>query len=126
MFDTVREEWSRKADMPIGCCRASSVVYRDIVYVLGGEENCCISYDPYQDQWKTHSKPAAKHVRTSSVVWTDRILLCGGENISVIEEYNPDTDTWSEWKHQFLQNENHFLVFAVYGGILVPHVKKEI
>ncbi len=34
------------------------------------------------------------------MVWKDRILLCGGEGTSVIEEYNPDTDTWSEWKPQ--------------------------
>ncbi len=74
-----------------------------------------MSYNPGQDQWKTHSKPAVKHVGASAVVWKDRILLCGGENTSVIEEYIPDTDTWSEWKHQ-LPNPaaNALAVFAIY------------
>ena len=100
MLDTLTKKWSRKADMPESCPSGSSVVYRDRIYVLGGDQNCCMSYDPDQDQWKTHSKPAVRHYLTSAVVWKDRILLCGGENTSVIEEYNPDPDTWSEWRHQ--------------------------
>ncbi len=98
-LDTVTKKWSRKAEMPEPCKRGSSVVYRDRIYVLGGDENCCMSYDPGQDQWETHSKPAVEHNLTSAVVWKDLILLCGGQDTSVIEEYNPDTDTWSEWKH---------------------------
>ena len=76
------------------------MVYRNRIYVLGGPQNCCMSYNPDQDQWETHSKPAVSPVIPSAVVWKDRILLCGGLNTSVIEEYNPDTDTWSEWKYQ--------------------------
>ncbi len=100
MLNTVTKKWSEKADMPKCCNNGASVVYRDRIYVLGGRQNCCMSYDPDQDQWKTHSKPAAEHVKPSAVLWKDRILLCGGWNTSVIEEYNPDTDTWSVWKHQ--------------------------
>ncbi len=103
MLDTVTKKWSKKADMPESCRGGSSVVYRDRIYVLGGDENCCMSYDPDQDQWKTHSKPAERHYLTSAVLWKDRILLCGGWNTStekVIEEYNADTDMWSECKHQ--------------------------
>ena len=99
-LDTVIKKWSRKADMPEACNFGASMAYRDRIYVLGGRQNCCMSYDPDQDQWKTHSKPAVVHDKASAVVWKDRILLCGGEDTSVIEEYNPDTDTWSEWKHQ--------------------------
>ena len=101
--ETASNKWSRKADMPGACYAGSSMVYRDRIYVLGGRENCCMSYDPDKDEWKIHSKPAVKHERASAVVWKDRILLCGGEDNSVIEEYNPDTDTWSEWKHQLPQ-----------------------
>ncbi len=97
MLDTVRNEWSRKADIPSVCYKWASVVYRDRIYVLGAKQNCCMSYDPDQDQWKTdHSQPAVFHDGPSAVVWKDRILLCGGWNTSVIEEY--DTDTWAEWK----------------------------
>ncbi len=114
MLDTVIKKWSRKADMPTGCNYGSSVVYRDRIYVLGSSDNCCMSYDADQDQWKTHSKPAVKHKRTSAVLWKDRILLCGGLDTSVIEEYNPDTDTWSQWKHQLPKSADiPPVVFAV-------------
>ncbi len=100
ILNTVNKEWSRRANMPSTCFRGCSVVYRDRIYILGGYENCCMSYDPDQDQWKSHSKPAVEHVRPSAVVWKDRILLCGGENTSVIEKYNPDTDTWCQYKSE--------------------------
>ncbi len=112
VMDTANNKWSRKADMPGQCILGSSVVYRDRIYVLGGEQDWCMSYDPDQDQWKTHSEPAVNHYRTSAVVWKDRILLCGEDNTSVIEEYNPDTDTWSEWKHQ-LPKPGACAVFAI-------------
>ena len=99
ILDTTSTKWSRKADMPGSCRRGSSVVCRDRIYVLGGRENCCMSYDPNLDGWKTHSKPTENHILSSAMVWKDWILLCGGRT-SVIEQYNPDTDTWSEWKHQ--------------------------
>ena len=113
MLDTVSLKWSKKSSMPGSCFAGSSVVYTDRIYVLGGEEKCCMSYDPDQDQWKTHSKPSASHDFPSAVVWKDRILLCGGYNTSVIEEYNPDTDTWSEWKHQLPSKTGYSGVFVI-------------
>ncbi len=99
MLDTETKKWSRKCDMPTGCLTDSSVVYRDRIYVLGNHmpsenlcQTCLISYDPDQDQWETHSRPTMQHIGSSTVVYNDRILLCG-KNASVIEEYNPDTDT---------------------------------
>ena len=115
MLDTVSKKWSRKADMPSYSYRLSSVVYRDRIYVLGGDQNCCMSYNPNQDQWKTYSKPAVGHVEPSAVVWKDRILLCGGVYTSVIEEYNPATDTWSQWIQQLPRSSGISpVVFAVH------------
>ena len=113
VFDTTSNTWSRKADIPGFCCKGSSVIYRDRIYVLGGEESCCMSYEPEQDKWKTHSKPAVQHVGAAALVWQDRILLCGGENTSVIEQYNPNTDTWSEWRYQLPRAEVDPAVFAI-------------
>ncbi len=59
-----------------------------------------MSYDPDQDQWRAHIRPSGQHISPSSVLWKDSILLCGGRGTSVIVEYNPDTEIWSEWKHQ--------------------------
>ena len=114
MLDTKCHNWSRKADMPVVCDRGSSVVYKDRIYVLGGEDNRCASYDPDQDQWKTHSRPAVAHDRASAVVLKDRILLCGGTDTSVIEEYNPDTDTWRMWRYQLPETSKYPAVFAVH------------
>ncbi len=100
MLDTVNKKWTRKAEMPDHCRYGCSVVNGNRIYVLGGYENCCMSYDPDQDQWQSRSEPAVSHETPSAVVWKDRILLCGGRDTSVIEEYNPNTDTWSGWKHQ--------------------------
>ncbi len=114
MLDTVNKMWSRKADMPRNCIGGDSVAYRDIIYVLSGDQNCCMSYDPDLDQWETGSKPAVSHHGGSAVVWNDRILLCGGVCNSVIEEYNPDTDTWSQWKHQLPKTDwNAPAIFAI-------------
>ncbi len=99
-LDTQSGMWSKKADMPQSCIGASSVLYRDRIYVSGGDKNCCMSYDPHEDQWKIHSGPNSYHEGASAVVWKDRILLCGGRNTSLIEEYNPDTDTWSGWEYK--------------------------
>ncbi len=101
--------------MPEFCCRGCCVIFMNKIYVLGGDQNCCMSYDPDQDQWKTHSKPTMTHAPASAVVWKDQILLCGGEDTSVIEEYNPGTDTWSQWKHQLPKPaEMPFALFAIH------------
>ncbi len=116
MLDTVskvEQKWSKISDMPESCSGGSSVVYRKRIYVLGGVDHCCMSYDPDQDKWQSHSKPAVKHNLSSAVVWKDRILLCGGVNTSVIEEYNPDADAWSKWKHQLPNGTGSLAVFVI-------------
>ncbi len=113
-LDTQSGIWSQKADMPQAYVRGSSVVYRGRICVLGGDSNCCMSYDPHQDKWKVHSQPATNHDGGSAVVWKDRILLCGGTDSSMIEEYSPDTDTWSEWKYKLPEKGGNPAVFAVH------------
>ncbi len=99
IFDTVTKMWSRKADIPQYCTNGCSVVYRDRIYVFGGGNTCFMSYNPGQDQWEPLSRPRENLTGESAVVWGDRILLCRGRDTTVIEEYNPHTDTWAEWKH---------------------------
>ncbi len=116
VLDTVSKKWSRKSDMLQYCRQGSSVVYGDRIYVLGGGEKCCMSYNPDRDLWQSHAKPRQNHAGGSAVKWGDRILLCGGRDTTVIEEYNPHTDTWTEWKHSLPQKrglECH-TVFAIH------------
>ncbi len=115
VLDTDTKTWSKKADMPYmqeGFTYGSSVVYSDRIYVLGGGEKCCMSYNPDKGQWRSHTGPRENHSWGSAVVWRDRILLCGGRDTTVIEEYNPDTDTWSDWKHALPEQAYH-AVFAI-------------
>ncbi len=113
VFDTVSKIWGRIPDKPQACADGCSVVYRDRIYVLGSYEKCCMSYNPAQEQWQTHTPPRVDHSAGSAVVWRDRILLCGGYDTTVVEEYNPDTDTWSDWKHS-LPERGRCTVFAVH------------
>ncbi len=62
-----------------------------------------MSYTPDWNQWQSHSRPREVHFANSAVVWRGRILLCGGYGTTVIEEYNPDTDTCTDWEHSFPQ-----------------------
>ncbi len=63
-----------------------------------------MAYDPEQDQWQTLSSNRYVRLGNCSVVWKDQVLFCGFSefcgNGSFIEQYNPDTDTWSVWEHQ--------------------------
>ncbi len=103
VFNTCRKTWSKKTNMPQSCTEGSSVVYRDRIYLLGGKENCCFSYNPDLDCWQTHSRPKKDHNGGSAVVWGDRILRGGGYFTTVIEEYKPDTDTWTDWEQPLPQ-----------------------
>ena len=113
VFDTVSKTWGRIPDMPQDCTEGCSVVYRDRIYVLGSDEKCCMAYNPEQEKWHIHSRSKENHRNGYAVVWEDRILLCGGYYTTVIEEYNPHTDTWTDWKHS-LPEKGHCAVFAVH------------
>ncbi len=100
VFDVVNKTWSKKADMPQQCASGLSHLYRGKIYMHGGDKYFFMRYDPYKDGWETLSSPAAVEYSVRSVAWKDRILLHGGtaHTDGVIEEYNPDTDTWSAWE----------------------------
>ncbi len=111
-LDTNSREWSVNEKMPANCRNGSSVVYESRIYVVGGKENCCISYDPQLDQWATLAKPAMKHFGSSAVLWKGRIMLCGGRDSPRAEEYDPASDTWTPLEVEMPPKSNG-LVFAV-------------
>ncbi len=103
MLDTVNKKWSKKADVPYVCRMATAVVYRDKIYTdvpMVDRENYWLSYNPKRDLWQIHSKPNRIHASVgATIVWGNRILLVYGHGKTLIEEYNPETDTWAYWKH---------------------------
>ncbi len=114
-FSTVSKTWSRKANMPQYCTKGCSAVYKDRIYVLGGDCECFMSYTPEWNQWSRISRPRVNLKSGCAVVLGDRILLCGSggyDDTTVIEKYNPVTDTWTELKPSLPQTDCRAL-FAV-------------
>ncbi len=100
--------WQTLADMPQICIFGSAAVWKDNIYIVGGGHQSCMCYDPAQAQWSTLSQCRYVHVAGPAVVWKERILVCGGlgneansddgnrgGGTSVIEEYDPESDTWT-------------------------------
>ncbi len=64
-----------------------------------------MSYHPNLDVWTVLSHPTLQHGSAPAVVWKGKILLGGGtvdldeanNPTTVIEEYDPNTDTWAFW-----------------------------
>ena len=101
VFDTVRGRWSTKSDMIEECKRSAAVSMNDSIYVVGGVNRTCLKYNYTTDTWTQLSRPRQKHRNVPAVVWRGRILLAGGGPdplSSLIEQYDPLTDTWSDWK----------------------------
>ncbi len=107
VYDTCKKPYEALADMPQTCTVGFAVVWKDRIYIVGGFERSCMRYDPALAQWSTLSQCRHEHDEGPALVWKDRILVCGGMNwkakrddgnpggTSMIEEYDPETDTWT-------------------------------
>ena len=101
VFDTTRRQWSILSDMPEVCSYGAAVTLNDCIYVVGGHNRTCLKYDPALDDWTQLNRPSQDHGNAPAVVWRGSILVAGGGGAKpesyVIEQYNPLTNTWSEW-----------------------------
>ncbi|ELT87126.1 hypothetical protein CAPTEDRAFT_189080, partial [Capitella teleta] len=89
-FDPALNKWRMRSQMP-GCCCGSAVALGDNIYVVGGSQRVCFSYDPENDEWEVLSKPTHEYY-TNPTVWKGKILLWNTEHV---EEYDPVDDCWS-------------------------------
>ncbi len=107
VYGTNSRSWQTLVDMPQICKLGSAVVWKDRIYIVGGFDQSCMCYNPVLSQWSTLSQCRHEHADGPAMVWKDRILVCGGRSrkakrddgtvggTSVIEEYDPETDTWT-------------------------------
>ncbi len=122
-FGINSKSWQTLASMPQICMCGSAVVWKDRIYVVGGFQQCCLCYDPLLAQWSTLSQCRHEHADGPALVWKDRILVCGGRSnkakredgnagdTSVIEEYDPETDTWTVSQIELPQKlASHFVL----------------
>ncbi len=126
VFRKERGEWQTLPSMPMLCSFGSGAAFKSKVYILGGFENSCLCYDPIVSQWTTLSQCRHEHSDGSALVWKGKILVCGGRSgeakhdkgtevggTSVIEEYDPETDTWTISQIELPQRLSSHFVSAI-------------
>ncbi len=106
VFRLEQGEWQTLPSMPTFCSFGGAVVFKDKIYIVGGFEQSCLCFDPVLTQWSALSQCQYQHADAPALVWKGNILVCGGRTnmanqedgkageTSVVEEYDPGTDTW--------------------------------
>ncbi len=124
VFRPARKSWQVLPNMPTACTLGSVVVFKDMFFLVGGIERSCMSFDPVLNVWTRLSQCKHQHADAPAVVWNDRILICGGRSgkarrddgtpagSTVIEEYDPDTDTWTVSDIELPQKLSSHFVFV--------------
>ncbi len=114
--DSNSDKWNTVGEMPNTCVDTSAVVLQNKIYVVGGDNGMCLSFDPIFNQWTSLSACQQEHIAGSALVWKGQILICGGRKwsesctntkcskvgcsrrsqvaTSLIEEYDPEMNTW--------------------------------
>jgi N-acetylneuraminic acid mutarotase len=101
--------WTQKADMPTARCIMDSAVVDGKIYVIGGAPvsqgaiAVVEEYDPATDTWRTRADmPTARQMETVAavdgiiyVIGGNEGLPAGDRDLSVVEAYDPATDTWT-------------------------------
>ena len=121
VYDTTWGVWRTLANMPQACDLGSVVTLNSHLYVVGGYTQSCLRYDPSVDDWTVLSQPRMEHGIAPAVVWRGRILVAGGmgSDGSTIEEYDPETDQWSNWDTKLkVSLSSHFLFNIDFYGII--------
>ncbi len=130
VYGSKSKSWQTLTDMPqisnFGC----AVVWKDRIYIVGGLQRSCMCYNPVLAQWSTLSQCRHQHADAPALVWKDRMLVCGGRSskakrdngtaggTSVIEQYDPETDTWTVSQIELPQRLNAHFVFNIETLIL--------
>ncbi len=139
VYSTNRKAWQTLPDMPQIRKLGTAVVWKDSIYVVGGFEQSCMCYDPVLSQWSILSQCRHQHADGAALVWKDRILVCGGRSreaksddgkayvdaTSVIEEYDPQTDTWTVSQIELPQKLFAHFLFSTESDITQGHSVSE-
>ena len=101
-FDTKTSCWSFKANIPAAVTETlgtATVTVDDRMFVLGGKDKICLSYDTRKDAWTILTPPCQRHHWGSAVYLKGQVILSGGDNeenvpSDTIERYNSTKDVW--------------------------------
>jgi hypothetical protein len=109
-YDTVTNEWSTLAPMPIASAYHSASVLDGLVYIVGVDGKKVLRFDPASGAWSTLAPTS--HVRTSSAPFVLGGCLCvaGGRVLgqaSSVERYDVASNTWKSVA-DMLNERSHF------------------
>ncbi len=123
-YDTKCKFWQKLSDIPVACEFGSVVEYNGILYLVGGFKRSCMCFNPLLNVWTRLSQCKHEHGDAPVLVWKDRLLVCGGRSTeaqradgkpggtSVIEEYEPRTDTWTVSQIELPRKLSSHFVFS--------------
>jgi len=113
-FDLLQNKWDTLPSLSIPRINASAVVCNDKIFLVGGAEGknyqnsrhsgLVEAYDPLTQSWQKKSDLPTPRYGLATICINNKILAAGGsivnahysaENTSIVELYNPLTDTWS-------------------------------
>ena len=101
VFETTLCQWRTLSDMSQVCSIGAAITMNNCIYVVGGYDRTSLKYDPATDSWTRLSRPSHNHCNAPAVVWRGSMLVAVGggpkPESSVVEQYNPLTDTLSDW-----------------------------
>ena len=128
-YDVARNEWSKKAPMPMGFGFSSPAhVIGDKIYVIvvnrpGGFGNELLEYTPATDQWRTRASRAVyRQLAFASAAVNGKLYVIGGPGpIGDVEIYDAASNSWTtgqpapmpfENRNQSCVHGNSIYVFA--------------
>ncbi|ELU13304.1 hypothetical protein CAPTEDRAFT_193078 [Capitella teleta] len=115
-YDSTREQWLERATMPKRCTNGSVAAYEGKVYVVGGDQRMCMSFNPQYNSWvEIQKRPQFEHCLAPALVWDTAIVVFGGKRTESIEQYCILTSEWSEWN--ISMPTTNFIRFALYVHI---------
>jgi len=113
-YDPGKDKWTKKTDMPTGRQFFSIGAVNNKIYAIGGWRGGSVlstieEYDPIKDEWnKKSDMPSARFGISASTVGGKIYVIGGyptggnpwpgqgGAFLSLIEEYDPETDKWTK------------------------------
>lgn len=104
-YDTVTDQWTQKTDMPAPRMFSGVALLNNRFYVVGGSpsdgggaQNTLFLYDPQLDSWSEAAPMPTARYGPGVVASQGKIFVFGGNagvGLSVVEVYDPLTNTWS-------------------------------